>query len=1858
MADIFLNPNEDFGPLGGENSVFGSTGEETVLVDAGGNFTIDATTERVELPGDVADFTFQTVGTGVEVRDADTGDLVATFNDLSNSPTVVFGDGATTLTAPSGVGEPAQLGGTDIPIDAASAVTPDTIDETDISRTADGVEPPPPTDGEEIEGTAGNDLITPDSDEFPTTDGDDTIRGLEGGDTIDGGAGADSVQAGAGDDTLIYDSDDALLDGGETPDAEDDEDNDTLVIGEADLAGNTIGSDEEDISLANATNIETLDITASQGDNTLVLFDQLILDLTGDDNELTILANNASDTIDLRGVGTGQSFNITIVTPDQASIPTILDPEGDSEVTVDIVTPEDSFGDDVVEGTDGDDEFTFTQDGDDSFSGLDGDDVLTVVTDVFDGNDTFDGGEGSNTLIFEGGGEIDLDESNLANVTNFQRLEFTNVSNTSSVLTDEDSSITLNDTLVGQLVRGQATSEDDRLTLASDSDLEVGTFDVGSDDVITLEGNAENVLFTLADVPDAATNLQGNIVSLSDFGSPVSILGGDGNDSISGGVLDDYIVLLPKLENNTSGNNVATGDLGDDTIVGGSGQDIVRGDQGDDRLIFGIDGRETFEKTSRLNANDTIEGGDGEDTIALEAQTILDSESEFSNVSGVEVIELNGNGADIFTIPAGDFNTPVYNEIQLLDSLVETSDGGLTIDATTSEDNRGFDAVALNEDGTSPGRLGEVSAPFTLVDPNEEIGTVQSDIGNVDTALDDSVDVNAIDLTELSQGVNVTIQGGDAHELVIFDDESFDGEHLIEGGDGGLFPQPDNSRTGVGIPDRLGVQPNPTEANNAVAPFSAELLAGEAAGEPIRLARVDAISNFDTLELRTSGSELFTADETDFNNITGFEEILLSSTVGATPANYTIVLTNEIVRQLTKTDAASGTNTGDPANLTISLDSIDEIIGLESNPEGNDLDPDSTVELVTSSLTDSLLSVTVLNPNGVNVDVGENPNGNVQVRSEDYITSAELASALELAQTNADQLVDTRNGVITQDYDNAQVNVTVGHNLRGIAADLNFTSNGTNHSIVTGDGDFIITTAAGADTIFSGDGDDLINAGPGNDQIIINGGADTINGGAGTDTINFSVTLNPEADTEGVTVDLEEGEAGEDELSSIEGVIGTSGNDTLTGDANANILTGLGSSDSLSGGDGVDTLVGDGTDANPVPDGADFATSPDNDAIPAGDDTLVGGTGDDQLFGNAGDDTFIWNNGDGSDSIEGGADTDTVQVNGAPEDADSFILNVANPNNFNFERLNLGQFTLTGGDVEVFEINGGGGDDTIEAGTTANVEITFSGEAGDDSLVAGASAETLDGGEDTDTVSYANSGAAVDVDLSSSGEQSGGFAEGDVLVDIENLGGSANNDTLAGDDNDNVINGNAGNDVITGQDGNDTLLGAAGSDTIAGGAGDDAINGGPGADRLIGGEGADIITLAAAAQSTAAAPDTIAGFVAGEDQIDLSAIEGDLFFGDNVTLDEGVLNGPGFSIVLEDLEGELSAGDLIGVESLENEAPVVTDVDFEVAETAANGDVVGTVTAEDPDGTVEAFAITEGNIDADEDGTNPFAIDDSGEITVADSVDIVANSPEDPFSLTVEVTDDEGTTGTGTVGIDVIEGIVDEDPVVTDADFEVLETAANGDAVGTVVAEDPDGGDIASFTITEGNTDADGDGTSPFAIDDNGEITVADSDDIVADSPEDPFSLTVEATDDEGATATGTIGIDVIADDDNGGNIISLPAGTTDPVTGTADSDIFTFDYAAAFGLEDNTQIPVQDFATAAPTDLLQVDLPDGVATGATTLDQLNGEVLPNGETIAVQSNVITNQTDVTFGPDANGDLIALSLEGIVDPTTVAVEVI
>jgi len=103
----------------------------------------------------------------------------------------------------------------------------------------------------------------------------------------------------------------------------------------------------------------------------------------------------------------------------------------------------------------------------------------------------------------------------------------------------------------------------------------------------------------------------------------------------------------------------------------------------------------------------------------------------------------------------------------------------------------------------------------------------------------------------------------------------------------------------------------------------------------------------------------------------------------------------------------------------------------------------------------------------------------------------------------------------------------------------------------------------------------------------------------------------------------------------------------------------------------------------------------------------------------------------------------------------------------------------------------------------------------------------------------------------------------------------------------------------------------------------------------------------------------------------------------------------------------------------------------------------------------------------------------------------------------------------------------EEAPLVENTTFEVEEESAVETEVGTVTVADAQGDD---FTIAiSDDLDVDGDGEDAFAIDQNGLITVNDSDDIDFETQQ-SFDFEVTAEDTNGNIGTGNVTVDLIND--------------------------------------------------------------------------------------------------------------------------------
>jgi Ca2+-binding RTX toxin-like protein len=314
------------------------------------------------------------------------------------------------------------------------------------------------------------------------------------------------------------------------------------------------------------------------------------------------------------------------------------------------------------------------------------------------------------------------------------------------------------------------------------------------------------------------------------------------------------------------------------------------------------------------------------------------------------------------------------------------------------------------------------------------------------------------------------------------------------------------------------------------------------------------------------------------------------------------------------------------------------------------------------------------------------------------------------------------------------------------------------------------------------------------------------------------------------------------------------GNDSITGGGGNDIVFGNAGADTLDGGSGADFLNGGGSGDTVLGGGA-------ADTVLGGDgaDALEGGGSGDLLLGEDQSDTI---HGDGgNDTVQGGAGRDSV-YGGADDDS---LWGDHNP--FAVWTDGSGAADLINGGSGNDKLYGGSGDDTLDGGSGDDVlmgdDYDYDGLVeGDDLFTLSEGRDTMNGWGGVDTIDASAATQGVNFNFNPFGNGTGtysssGLYSGTFYV-IENVIGSALNDTLTGNDGANALTGNAGDDSLAGRGGADTLTGNAGSDTILGedaqdlleggnggdlidgGGNDDTIDGGTGRDSLTGGAGDDV----------------------------------------------------------------------------------------------------------------------------------------------------------------------------------------------------------------------------------------------------------------------------------------------------------------------------------------------------------------------------------------------------------------------------------
>jgi Ca2+-binding RTX toxin-like protein len=285
-------------------------------------------------------------------------------------------------------------------------------------------------------------------------------------------------------------------------------------------------------------------------------------------------------------------------------------------------------------------------------------------------------------------------------------------------------------------------------------------------------------------VPASNTQAQVTIID-NDAGQPVlspndTLLGGNGDDTLVGSIGDD--VLNGQAGNDSilggDGNDALSGGAGNDTLDGQAGNDTLDGQGGNDVLIGG-DGDDVFVLGNGAGGHDTVDGGDGFNSITVNGTGNADTISvgQVSNqlviTRGTATITASANVQSVTVNALGGDDTVTVGDLAGVPPTALTINGG-----------DGNDLITAN--GANIGRV------RLLLSGENGNDTILGSNGN-DTILggngNDAVNGGAGNDSLLGQAGNDTLAGGLGNDT-LSGGEGLDfltgneGDDLLDGGAG------------------------------------------------------------------------------------------------------------------------------------------------------------------------------------------------------------------------------------------------------------------------------------------------------------------------------------------------------------------------------------------------------------------------------------------------------------------------------------------------------------------------------------------------------------------------------------------------------------------------------------------------------------------------------------------------------------------------------------------------------------------------------------------------------------------------------------------------------------------------------------------------------------------------------------------------------------------------------------------------------------------------------------------------------------------------------------------------------------------
>ena len=1014
-------------------------------------------------------------------------------------------------------------------------------------------------------------------------------------------------------------------------------------------------------------------------------------------------------------------------------------------------------------------DYLYGNGGNDVLHGNDGNDQLVGGA----GNDQIDGGAGFDTVRY--------DAATAGVVVNLQAGTGTDGQSGSDALSGVEgvSGTRFADTITLANTSGWVTGRagNDKLTGGTGDDNMIGGS--GTD---TIKGGTgiDTVSYYDDGFDTAGAGVQGVNVNLQ-TGKAIDNWGNtdtlSGIENVAGSVLADTIM-------GDGNNNSFTGDKGDDTLKGGDGNDWLFGGAGNDTIDGGAGWDSTTYQGSTsgvlvnlttgvasdgLGSTDTLTGIESVDGSAyVDSLTGDDNGNNLYGDSGNDTLSAlggndtvnGGNGND--TLNGGD-----GDDWSMGGTGDDVIDGGAGIDTVAYGSTTAGVIVNLLTGKASDGQGG-----------TDSLAGIENVFGST---FADTVTGNANNNALTGDQGNDTLKGGDGNDWL----DGGSGADTIDGGTGWDTATYQNATGSVTASLQTGAAADGSGGTDTLSGI--ESLLGSAFGDSLS---GDANGNAltgnggnDTLSGGAGVDSLYGGDGNDtlsggddgdwLDGGAGNDQI--DGGAGWDTATY----------QNATAGVVANLQTGSASDGVGGTDTLTGIEGLGGSAFDDTLTGDDNGNTLNGTGGDDTLgglgsNDTLVGADGNDTLEGGNDNdwldggaGNDQLDGGAGWDSATYQSA------TAGVVANLQTGTAADGLGGTD-SLTGIESLFGSAFSDSFTGDANGNSLNGNGGNDTLSGGAGYDSLYGGDGNDTLSGGDDNDWLSGGAGDDTVDGGAGFDSVTYQDS------TAGVAVNLLTGAAtdgmgGTDSLTNIEQVYGSRFADTITlsnvnstawGRAGNDKITGGTANDTIYGGSGADTINGGaGTDAaNYYDDGQDTA-----------------GVGTKGVTANllTGKATDNWGNADtltGIENLYGSALVDTF----------------TGDNNRNVLTGNAGNDKLTGG----------GGNDDLYGGDGNDVVI---GGDGIDYMQGSAGNDTFDGGvgydfswwvhaQDFDTVDYrygTTTGVVVDLAAGTASDGQGGT---DTLKNIEQVFGTAFNDTLkgGGDPRFQGFRGGAGDDTIIG----------------------------------------------------------------------------------------------------------------------------------------------------------------------------------------------------------------------------------------------------------------------------------------------------------------------------------------------------------------------------------------------------------------------------------------------------------------------------